>query len=227
MYKKNPKIFILTIPIILQFVVGAILATFKFSNENVFNYQCDVHTVPVDGVYLGYVSTTPSKFTESTTPLFTTFCFCSISVILAHAALWLVTFAQRKVAGGHAAVVKLVVHEGAWIFVLLSGKKCLYCFHSWFLPSRLSDCCWNISLFIRVSRRKSIHYVWVPALPHNFFSAHRLTIGFLNSSLPTTMISIAVSTDSRLSPRNGFNPYPASVVQNHHEYAPPQGGAAL
>ena len=138
LYKKNPKIFILTIPIILQFVIGAILTTFKFSNENVFNYQCDVHTVPVDGVYLGYVSTTASNFTESTIPLLL-FMFCSISVILAHAALWLVTFVQRKVAGGHAAVVKLVVHEGAWIFVLLSGKnKYSYCFRSWFLPQGLA-----------------------------------------------------------------------------------------
>jgi len=49
--------------------------------------------------------------------------FCRTSVILAHAALWLVTFAQRRVAGGQAIVVKLVVHEGAWIFVLLSGTK--------------------------------------------------------------------------------------------------------
>lgn len=95
LYKKNPKVFLLTIPIILQFVIAAILITLKFSNENVFNHQCDLQTVPFDVVYL------------------------AISVILAHGALWLVTFVQRKVAGGEAAVVKLVVHEGAWIFVLL------------------------------------------------------------------------------------------------------------
>ena len=123
LYKKNPKIFILTIPIILQFVVGAILARFKFSDENVFNYQCDLHTVPVDVVYLGYVSTPLQVYGKYNSSFTVFFCFCSISVILAHAALWLVTFVRRKVAGGHAAVVKLVVHEGAWIFVLLSGEN--------------------------------------------------------------------------------------------------------
>lgn len=47
--------------------------------------------------------------------------YISVATVLAHGTLWVATFAKRNVAQGRAIVVRLVVHEVAWIFILLCG----------------------------------------------------------------------------------------------------------
>ena len=41
--------------------------------------------------------------------------------VLSHGLLCAATFVKRNVARGRAVVVRLVVHEGAWTFVILCG----------------------------------------------------------------------------------------------------------
>lgn len=54
--------------------------------------------------------------------LFSLSLFLRGSVLVAHAAIWVTTFAKRNIAQGHAIVVRVVVREGAWIVFLLLGQ---------------------------------------------------------------------------------------------------------
>ncbi|KAF8816825.1 hypothetical protein BYT27DRAFT_7181294 [Phlegmacium glaucopus] len=93
LYRQNVKVYILALPLILQFVVGSVMME-RVTQSHVFNSYCDKETSPTEiGLFGG-------------------------TVLLAHAALGLATFAKRNIAGGRAAVVKLVVREGAWIILI-------------------------------------------------------------------------------------------------------------
>ncbi|KAF8959296.1 hypothetical protein BDZ97DRAFT_2061256 [Flammula alnicola] len=94
LYSKSKNILLLIVPIILQFVIASIL-TWDISQKGAFNYQCDFRNPPIESIFLG------------------------VSVIVTHASLWVATFAKRNVGQGQALIVKLVVREGSWTFVLL------------------------------------------------------------------------------------------------------------
>jgi len=96
LYRQNMKVHILALPLILQFVVASVMSE-RATRHCTFNSYCDKPTSPIDISLIGG------------------------SVVLAHAALWVATFAKRNVAEGRAAVVQLVVREGAWVVLILIG----------------------------------------------------------------------------------------------------------
>jgi hypothetical protein len=95
LYERNWKIFLLCIPTLLPFAVGAWLFVGNTFSPDSFNLLCDVVKIPVELPFLAAV------------------------VIMSHGLLWVATFAKRNIAQGRAVVVRLVVQEGAWAFVLL------------------------------------------------------------------------------------------------------------
>ncbi|KAF8199035.1 hypothetical protein BJ912DRAFT_686709 [Pholiota molesta] len=96
LYSKCKKTLFLVVPITIQFVIGAL--TFGFVlREKSFDYKCDFRNPQqIESVLQG------------------------VAVIVAHASLWVATFAKRNVGRGpYKFLVRLVVHEGFWTFVLL------------------------------------------------------------------------------------------------------------
>jgi len=96
LYRKNTKVYILSVPIIVQFIVASVQME-RVSRCHNFNPYCNKPTSLMDVGLAGG------------------------SVLLAHVAILLAIFAKRNVAEGRAAVVRLVVHEGAWIVSCLVG----------------------------------------------------------------------------------------------------------
>jgi hypothetical protein len=115
MFKKNAKVHVLSLPIILQFIVASVQME-RVSRCHNFNHYCNKPTSLKDVGLTGYV------FWYPTYPVSVTLCSSRGSVVLAHATLLGATFAKRNVAEGHAAVVRLVVREGVWIVLFLIGQ---------------------------------------------------------------------------------------------------------
>lgn len=115
MYKKNAKVHILALPIIVQFIVASVQME-RASRCLGFNPNCSKPGSLKDAGLTGCVFWYPSYLY-----------FCDIllfrgTVVLAHTALWIATFAKRNVAEGRAVVVRLVVREGAWVVSTLIGQ---------------------------------------------------------------------------------------------------------
>ena len=117
MFRKNPKVYILSLPIALQFIVASVQIE-RVSRCHNFNPHCNKPTSLMDVGLAGCVFV-------STYSVSVTLCSSRGSVVLAHATLLVATFfAKRKVAkkgAAGAAVVRLVVREGAWIILSLIG----------------------------------------------------------------------------------------------------------
>ena len=106
---------ILALPLVLQFVVASILM--ERASRSYFNSHCDKQTSSNKMIGLmGWVLKCPL---DSVSVIFL---YLRGSVILAHTALWVTTFAKRNIAQGHAVVVRLVVREGGWTVLLLFGQ---------------------------------------------------------------------------------------------------------
>ena len=115
MYRKNVKVHILAVPIILQFVVASFQMG-RVSHCHNFSPHCNKPTSLMDVSLAGCVFWYPSYSVS------VTLCPSRGSVVLAHVALLIATFAKRNVAEGRAVVVRLVVREGAWIVFFLIGQ---------------------------------------------------------------------------------------------------------
>ena len=93
----------------------------------------------------------------------------SVTVIFTHASLWAASFSKRNIGRGpYVTLVKMVVHEGFWAFVLLSGKFFLKMplfalTHGAILNSYRK---WRGITVFRVAIGKSIHYLCVSRFPH-------------------------------------------------------------
>jgi len=96
LYKKNAKVHILALPIILQFIVASIQID-RVSRCHNFTSYCHRSTSLKDAGLTGG------------------------SVVLAHASLLVATLAKRNVAEGRAVVVRLAVRESAGIVFVLFG----------------------------------------------------------------------------------------------------------
>jgi len=94
LYGKNVRVYVLALPLIPQFVVASILME-RASHTDMFNSHCDKDTSPIDCSLMGS------------------------TVLLAHVALWVATFRKRNL--GDAAVLQLVIREGACIVLMLVG----------------------------------------------------------------------------------------------------------
>lgn len=115
MYRKNARVHILAVPIILQFIVASVQME-RVSRSIKFSPQCSKPTSLKDVSLTGCVFWYPSYSVS------VTLCSSRASVFLAHAALFVATFAKRNVAEGRAVVVRLVVRESAWIIFFIIGQ---------------------------------------------------------------------------------------------------------
>lgn len=112
LYSKNVKVHILSLPVILQFIIGSIQME-QVTRSHQFNSYCDKPSSLKNAGLAGCVFWYPLRF-----------CFSDRfslrgSVLLAHVAIWVAIFANRNVAQG--VVVRLVVRESAWVlFILIS-----------------------------------------------------------------------------------------------------------
>ncbi|KJA14156.1 hypothetical protein HYPSUDRAFT_461693 [Hypholoma sublateritium FD-334 SS-4] len=93
---KDKKILFLIVPIIAQFT-PATVTFWSILRQSTFDYKCDFRN-----------------------PKQLQFALQGVTVIFAHASLWAASFAKRNIGRGPCvALVKMVVHEGLWAFVLL------------------------------------------------------------------------------------------------------------
>ncbi|KAF8156088.1 hypothetical protein B0H34DRAFT_520797 [Crassisporium funariophilum] len=93
LYQKNLKVCLLVLPLSLPFIISFGIGRHIYINT-AFNPICVLQRTPFEAAFL-----VPT-------------------VVIAHMAVWVTTFARRNVAHGQAAVVRLVVHEGAWTVVV-------------------------------------------------------------------------------------------------------------
>ena len=116
LYRKNTKVYMLSVPIIVQFIVASVQME-RVSRYHNFNPYCNKSTSLADVGLAGCV------FWYPTYSVSVILCSSRGSVVLAHAAILLAIFTKRNVTEGQpCAVVRLVVHEGTWIVFCLVGK---------------------------------------------------------------------------------------------------------
>ena len=115
MYRRNVKARILALPIIIQFIVGSVQIA-RVSRCPNFHSYCIKPTSLMDVGLTGCVSWYPSHSVSEI------LCSSRGSVVLAHAVLFVATFAKQSGPEGRAAVGRLVVREGAWIVFSLIGQ---------------------------------------------------------------------------------------------------------
>lgn len=130
LYKKDMRVHILALPLVLQFVVASILM--ERASRSYFNPHCDKETS--SNKMIGLMGCVIECPLDSGSVIFL---YLRGSVILAHSALWVTTFAKRNIAQGRAAVVRLVVREGGWTVLLLVGQY-LHSILTFYLPLPVS-----------------------------------------------------------------------------------------
>jgi len=96
LHSKNKKTFLLVVPILAQLTPAGLSFWYIF-RQSTFDYKCDFRN-----------------------PKQIQFVLQGVTVIVAHASLWMASFAKRNTGRGpYTILVKMVVHEGLWAFFLL------------------------------------------------------------------------------------------------------------
>ena len=126
LYRKDARVHILSIPIILQFIVASVLME-QVSRCHNFDQSCNKPTSLTDICLAGCAFWYPMYSVS------VTLCSSRGSVVFAHTALLVAIFAKRNVAEGRAAVVRLVVYEGAWVVSHLSVSRLPFHFYVLFI----------------------------------------------------------------------------------------------
>ncbi|CAA7261242.1 unnamed protein product [Cyclocybe aegerita] len=97
LYEQDRRAYALALLLFLPYVPTAVLIWRNAFLPHSFSNTCDLTMAPLETIVIG------STF------------------VIGHLALWIASYSKRNIAQGQSVVVKLVVYEGACVFVLLSA----------------------------------------------------------------------------------------------------------